>query len=499
MAQPAPDPHALVPPPRSSSGMVWLALFGLPFAAVGLWVAAQGLAGVLRGDPWSDELWTSCVIGTVFTLAGGGILALARWLHVRHVETEALRSLHPDRPWRWRKEWATGRVPAQDGVERVVLWVFTAIWNAMSWPIVFQMDEPGAALFGWLFPAVGVCLFVWALRSTLRGRRFGQSHFELETHPGVVGGALRGRVHVPVAVDAENGFEVRLQCQQECGTGKSKNTVVLWEETVTVPKEAAAATPLGTAIAVAFTIPSDATPSSAEPDTPNPVQWMLEAKAAVRGIDFFTRFELPVFRTAESRADVIAAPVEPPSLAPAGVLTESSLATALREGSRITVRALSEGGVLARFPAARNPGAALGLTAATIFWNAIVSVFVFALSDMGAMKWFGGAFISIFVVAGLFLVWATFDAWLGSVRIRARQGELEVAYRMLGLGPTRRLRAGEVERIEAEINGQAGTKTHYRLRAHRRTGRPKTLARGIPDKREAETLAALLDRAFRGE
>ena len=44
-----------------------------------------------------------------------------------------------------------------------------------------------------LFPLVGIGLLVWAIRATLRYRRYGISLLELTTLPAPVGHALEGR------------------------------------------------------------------------------------------------------------------------------------------------------------------------------------------------------------------------------------------------------------------------------------------------------------------
>jgi hypothetical protein len=55
------------------------------------------------------------------------------------------------------------------------------------------------AVLGLLFPAVGAGLLVWAVRATLRWRKFGSSTFEMTTLPGVIGGPLRGTIHTAAA------------------------------------------------------------------------------------------------------------------------------------------------------------------------------------------------------------------------------------------------------------------------------------------------------------
>jgi hypothetical protein len=126
-------------------------------------------------------------------------------------------------------------------------------------------------------------------------------------------------------------------------------------------------TQLGIAIPVAFTIPYDAPPASPEPSD-NIILWGLE----VSGVDFHARFEVPVFRTAESSPEVTESSAASDEAEPAPVL--SSPGSPVLPGSRIVAALLPDGGVELRFPAARNPGMATALLGVTVFWNGMVTI-----------------------------------------------------------------------------------------------------------------------------
>ena len=64
-------------------------------------------------------------------LAAPGAIALLAWAtRTRSREAARLRELHPDEPWRWRPEWATGRIRCDTGVRAATLWGFGSVWNA---------------------------------------------------------------------------------------------------------------------------------------------------------------------------------------------------------------------------------------------------------------------------------------------------------------------------------------------------------------------------------
>ena len=148
-------------------------------------------------------------------------------------------------------------------------WVFTAFWNLISSPVGFlgvraaiQEGKP-AALLALLFPLVGIGLLIWAVRSTLRYRKYGVSRLELSTVPGVIGRTLTGMVRAPAKMQPDGGFQVTLSCVRRVTTRSGKNTStsesILWQEERLVPGEPSrTAAAMETHIPVAFRLPADA-------------------------------------------------------------------------------------------------------------------------------------------------------------------------------------------------------------------------------------------------
>jgi hypothetical protein len=377
--------------------------------------------------------------------------------------------------------------------------VFAFFWNLVSAPLLWVLPQELAAgnavaWVGLLFPAVGAGLLVWALRATLRYRRFGRAVFEMATLPGVRGGPLRGTVHVPTTLRPEDGFRLRLVCVNRVttGHGRSRSTRehVRWEETRRVGPEGFTAGPLGTAVPVSFVLPWDVQPSSVERSR-DMILWRLEVAASVPGVDFDTGFEVPVFETPESSTAVDESAAAAESDPTGRALMPGPDATPVAEGSRITVRALPEGGLELHFPAARNPKGALALTAFALFWNGIIGV---ALAAAPAFLWL---FLAVFAVVGLLLAFAALDAWAGSVRLRVRPGRLERAGRLLGLGGTRVWTAPEVEGFTLDTSGRNGSQVHYAVRVKPAGGgKARMLAGGIADKARARRIVGLLEEAF---
>ena len=282
-----------------------VALFLFPFGVAGISGVLVGAKRAIDGN--IHDAAAPLLVGSVFTLvAGAGYTALL--LGRRKLqEQEQLKTRHPDQPWLWRPDWATGQI--RDGMRAALWgsWLFSALWNLISVPAavlaVRQAMQLGnrAAYVALVFPAVGVGLLVWAIRNTLRFRRDGISVLELSTLPAVIGHSLIGRVRASSLLQPADGFDVSLSCVRRVTsqTGKDDSTTetILWQEEKRVrgelnrdPRGMATIVPIG------FQIPGDVRGS--DPTVSNDyVLWRLTLSAAVPGVDYESVFEVPVFRT----------------------------------------------------------------------------------------------------------------------------------------------------------------------------------------------------------
>ncbi len=102
----------------------------------------------------------------------------------------------------------------------------------------------------------------------------------------------------------------------------------------------------------------------------------------------------------------------------------------------------------------------------------------------------------VFGFFDLLLVLAALSLWLSSTRVRADRDGLRVRSGWLGAGRERRTTAGEIERFALQVGMQQGQRAFYRLEAKRRGGGTLGCGWGLPDKREALALAALLAQAL---
>ena len=370
-----------------------------------------------------------------------------------------------------------------------VAWGFALFWNLVSLPgavlaVRAALEEgKSTALIALIFPVVGIGLLAWAVRATLRYRRYGVSVLELRSTPGVVGRSLAGAVRTTSLLHPTEGFQIQLTSLRRTvrGGGKHRSTseTILWQESTTARGQPSrTAQGMSTAIPFAFAIPGDAEPCDAG-DPRNQVLWRLRVSASVPGVDYESTFEVPVFRTAASElpgTDTDGA-VEP--LVPADYRQPPE--------SRIQVSATRRGTVIL-FPSARNPGAAAGLTAFLALW----------LGAIGAMLALGAP-VFLPVIFGLFallMLWGVLEMWLRTTRVSSDGNSVVVASGYLAPSGERRFSRAEIAGVRTKIGMQAGETVYYDLQLRRADGKAVTVGHGIRDKREAEWLAATLSDAL---
>mgnify|MGYP000492283956 CR=1 FL=1 len=207
-------------------------------------------------------------------------------------------------PWLYQK-WASGKLQDANRHAGCLLLGVALFWNGISWavavPTVLEPSAGGGRFIALLFPLVGVGLAAAAVHAILRRRRYGAATFELATLPGVIGRAIAGQILVERGLEAESDVVLTLKCVRKVvtGSGKQRRTTetTLWQSTRELPGTVAGAGVIR--IPVAFAIPPEAEPTD-DRHSSDMIQWHLEARAAREGVDFLAKFEVPVFRTAES-------------------------------------------------------------------------------------------------------------------------------------------------------------------------------------------------------
>lgn len=462
-----------------------VALFLLPFASAGAFTAVKAVQLAMLGS------WHDAVLYGIFALTFGGVgfggLAGIRVAYRKSKDVEALQASHPEAPWLWRRDWASGRIVDSTRENVLGAWIFATLWNLISLPGAYfavraaLYEGKPAAFVALLFPLVGTWLLVRAIQATRHYRKYGISRLELSTIPGLIGHSLAGSVRATLALQPAEDFQVTLTCVRRVTTrsGKSSSTSesLLWQEERRVRGEQIRDfAGMGTSIPVSFALPADAVPCDAG-DPNNRVLWRLQVSASVPGVDYDSTFEVPVFRTAASD--------QPPSAEGKRPGSDPSPLAAYHQpaDSRIAVTTNRRGTEIV-FPAARNPGPAAALTVFLFIWWGALGIQLYLRAPI--------IFPIVTTLFGLLIMIGVLDLWLKVSRVTVDAGTVTVASGYLYPGRERRLAAGEIAAVTAEIGMQSGKTPYYDVMIRRKDGKKLAAGRSVRDKREAEWLAATI-------
>lgn len=428
--------------------------------------------------------------GLVFAAVGLGLMFGAWFGKRRATDQRALRELHPKQPWRWRAEWQDGRIPGASNRGALIgIWAFALLWSAISTPVAFMIPSAvsqgnKAALIGWLFPIVGIGLLAWAVRASVRWRRFGQSVFAMTRVPAKLGGELRGAIETRVPIDPPRGLTLTLSCIERVTRrrrGDSDTSErILYQDRRQLPPGTGTNATTGWRIPVRFMLPSDQ-PQTDDSDVDQRRLWRLDVDAALDGVDFHDQFELPVFGHAHPGS----APADPGS-ASAASLAGPDLQALLRTQG-IELADAADGTPTLHLRRARHRGALLGALAFTAIWFGAIAFMI----GVGAPLWFA----AIFALFGLLLAYFTLDLLLEHAIIAVRSDAIEVRRGWFGTGKARTFNRAAIRSIEITRGMQVGSRLYHNIKVDSIGARPVTIAKSIGDRDSAERIKAWLEQA----
>ena len=444
---------------------------------------------VLDRNPRLTLMAMKLAFGLVFGGVGFGLM-IGGLVASKSVSKEnELKKKHPDEPWLWKEDWSKGVLVSSSRGKMIGALIFALIWNGISWPICIllpqALEEQGSKLplLILIFPAVGILLAVYAVRSVIRWKRYGQSLFEMKNVPGVLGGKLEGIIRVPIQLRPENGFTVTLSCIRHERGGRDDGTRerVLWQEERHIAEEMEDADWSQTSVPVLFALPYEAEETDSEAD--ESVEWRLEMKASVPGVDFTTQFDVPIFKTEES--------IRGFQLEEEEVRKRLSSITpdeALRQ-SGLIIQTLPTGGKRFHFPAGRYKKVALGLTGFLAIWTGAIALML----NLGAPIFFP----IVFGVFELLLIWGVMDLWFGTHTVVVDRGVITAKHAILGTGNTKMVDYQDVAQIKPVQGMQAGNKLYYNVQLMTVGGRKVTVARNLSNQEEAETFIQQMEEAMK--
>ena len=340
---------------------------------------------------------------------------------------------------------------------------------------------------------MGALLLVWAIRTTIRWRKFGRSYLELWTLPGVVGGKLEGRLHVErLEGAAGESFDLKLTCFESVTTGSGKNRStterILWRDERSFDGREIVPDLGGAAVPVSFRIPFSCRPSD-DSDPGRIVHWVVELDGVVPGVDYLGLFDVPVFKTGASRSEVDDGEQEVSSDGYVARSAAREMSPALLESTGIVVGPSRGGGTEFYFRPARNPGAAVGLTIFAMIWSGAVALIVHLDAPFFFAMIFGG--VDVLLIFGVIV------SWLGTTRVTFEDQRIRVVSGVLGIGRSGDYRRDEIEEVRTRIgtqqtSGNTGT-VFYDVFLALRSGGQVPAGGSIGNKRVAEWIAAKMN------
>jgi len=408
--------------------------------------------------PAMVALWL--VFATVFSVAGVGMIGGG--IHLRRAagKAEGLRAAHPDQPWMWNEQWAQGRLQAGTMLKTLMFWGIAIFWNGISSTVVFLLvpevvmrERQYWALAFLVFPLIGLVLVILAIRQTVVHLKFGRSHFQLKTLPGLVGGHLRGDMILHGSLGRLQTVNVTLCCIESVTTGSGKNssthTNTLWKQTKQYDAEPVFSQNQAST-AVEFQIPHDCR-STDDSQPRRRIKWVLQATADVPGVDLSLSFDVPVFRTKDS--DPAIGSSEEAAAAQQAII-ESEDSPTPGKICRVTDRAGNEWFVVSAWP-----GFVTGLML-FIMWAVFTGVAVFSVIKLLDGEWF---FIPFLLGFGLFslILSLLLLSFVGKFRCRIMPRMVIVKRSFVFFALTRTIAVGDIQEITHKQSARSGGTKYY--------------------------------------
>ena len=417
-------------------------------------------------------------------LVAGGIIA------VRKAKGESkLRAQNPEKPWMWRKQWATSSIPESAGWVGAALWLYTVWAGLIILTLISAMFVSGAFEQGgasWLVMIFVMlwCVPAWFLLRRLRHRMaVGVTRFMPVKSPAWPGGVLEGSVLLGRPLPMRHAAELELICEKKVtrGSGDNRNTTTekVWSASESVANDRIVRDVSGFRLPVRFVLPGDAPESDVDESSNAKHEWQLRLKVA--GTPIAAAYDIPVFRTADS-PDVI-------EDSAAGVVSISDVDGAelpeLLAARRIVAEFDSAGAPRSIVcPAARNRSVIVFLVIFDLIWTALA---------MFLVKQDAPLIFQIVWPVSAVLIWAgVIWSLLHKRAVTFDVSGLEVRNQLGPVVWTQSFTKADIAKFSHDSNMTSNNTSYYRVRLKNVQGKYTTLADGITESTTAKALAERL-------
>lgn len=404
---------------------------------------------------------------------------------------EKLRLLHPQEPWKWRREWSGPRIAEYTGPWATALYGYT-LWSAVVvFTLLGAMMASGAFVTeksSWL---VMILVLLWCIPAFFSLKRIrsrvaaGQLAFEPQDIPIRPGSRLAGCIVMTKPPPLRSVAEITVECERQVtdhsGSDSSTSREKVWSKTQSVPSDIITRDLAGFRIPVEVQLPGDAPESTVEGASSDGHSWKLHLKIPQTPVA--STFEVPVFHLGGERfresamADAVAPAVsiddDISAELPARLAAQRVIAEFSGDGSPVSIIC----------PPARHRSLLVFLIAFDLIWTAAAVFLIVQDAPLIFQIVWPLSATGIWVA----IVWnllhkrsVTFDP--AGVYIRNQ------------LGPAswgKRLEKSRIVRFVQDVNMTSNNTRYNRIRAEDVHGRNTTLVDGIS---EATVSAELVKR-----
>ena len=333
----------------------------------------------------------------------------------------------------------------------------------------------GWAAVAMLIPLIGVFFVIWAIRVCIRRSKFGSSTLRLVKTPGVIGGRLEGALMIDNDLYPDDGFEFKLNCEEVIRRHKSSETDSLYEDSQVVGYECAIEINQQMAVPVSFYIPYEC--KDTDDEGSRTISWELQVKAKVPGVDYFEKFEVPVFKTPESESDGVEESEH------AEMLENLADPDASLKIANLHLDQDEYGTLYVKAPMGRNFGAALGLGIFSSIWLVAV-YFMFQVS--------GEAFLGLFGFIGVLSFYGALNIFFQRSNVQIDAQALECRIGWLFFRKKINVPLSEIKGFSYKSRMRSGNNSYYHIYVDKLSGKSKVILRYVNSEAACRRLISIL-------